>query len=83
MLPSRAMIKSVPATAGAAGRVAAAEDVAERHVELPVVKLRNRCDRQFPIIRTADVVEPNTWIADHGTCIGPTRFNDQNPGAGL
>jgi hypothetical protein len=43
---------------------AATQNVPKGHIEFSVVQLGNRRDRQLPVQRTADVVEPNAWIAD-------------------
>lgn len=61
----------------------ATEDTPERHVELAVVQLRNRRDRQRPVERTADIVEPDAGIADRRAGILASRLHDQNVGARL
>jgi hypothetical protein len=60
---------------------AATEDTPERHVELAVVQLRNRRDRQRPVERTANIVEPDAGIADRRAGILASRFHEQNVGA--
>src|SRR5260221_7256863 len=62
---------------------ATAQNVPERHVELAVVQLGNRRDREVPIQRAADVVEPDAWIGDCRSRVSAARFNDQDLGARL
>ena len=62
---------------------AAAQNVSERHVEFSVVQLRDWRDRQLPVERAANIVEPDARIADRRTGVRAARFYDQDIGARL
>src|SRR6202035_1311415 len=62
---------------------AAAQDVSERHVEFSVVQLRDWRDRQLPVERAANIVEPDARIADRRTGVRAARFHDQDVGTRL
>jgi hypothetical protein len=43
---------------------ASAEHVTEGHVEIAVVQLGQRSDRQVVIERTAEIVKSDTWVRE-------------------
>src|SRR4029077_10663351 len=56
---------------------AAAQDMPKGHVELAIVQLWHRGDRQLPVQCTADVVKPDAGIADGRTRVLTARLDHQ------
>jgi hypothetical protein len=61
---------------------AAAKYVAEGHVELAVVQLRQRGDGQVVVERPADIVKPDARIRDGRCVVGSSRLDDEYLRAG-